>query len=183
MGPSTGKSQVLGQRPLKLPTKPARARVESKALWNEARSPQGADFFTAGYEGRTTKELFDALLDANVQCVIDIRYNPVSMYRPELSKANLQKALEGAGIAYFHLREWGVPRDIRARAVETGTRETIWQWYDRCVIGPHFHRNLHRFLNLGYPVAMLCMECDPTECHRHRIFMALECQGLRGFDL
>jgi hypothetical protein len=42
---------------------------------------------------------------------------------------------------------------------------------------------LHRFLNLDHPVAMMCVECDPTECHRHRIFMALENQGLRGFDI
>jgi uncharacterized protein (DUF488 family) len=171
------------QRPLKLPKKAARARAEGRALWNDARSPRGADFFTVGYEGRPTRDLFDALLGAGVQCVIDIRYNPVSMYRPDMSKGNLQKGLEGAGIAYFHLREWGVPRDIRARALESGTRDTIWQWYDEAVIGPHFQRNLHRFLNLGYPVAMMCMECDPTECHRHRIFMALESQGLRGFDL
>ena len=171
------------QRPLKLPTKSARVRAQSKALWNEARSPERADFFTIGYEGRATKDLFDTLLGAGVQCVVDIRYNPVSMYRPDLSKNNLQKALDGAGIGYFHLREWGVPRDVRARALETGTRETIWQWYDESVIAPHFQRNLHRVLNFGYPVAMMCMECDPTECHRHRIFIALECQGLRGFDL
>lgn len=171
------------QRPLKLPTKSARARAQSKALWNEARSPEHADFFTIGYEDRATTDLFGILLGAGVQCVVDIRYNPVSMYRPDLSKSNLQKALEGAGIGYFHLREWGVPRDVRARALETGTRETIWSWYDENVIAPHFRRNLHRVLNFGYPVAMMCMECDPTECHRHRIFMALECQGLRGFDL
>jgi uncharacterized protein (DUF488 family) len=171
------------QRPLKLPTKSARARAESKAEWNEARSPEQADFFTIGYEGRTTKDLFGALTHAGVQCVLDIRYNPVSMYRPELSKGNLQKALEGTGIAYFHIREWGVPRDIRARAIKSGTRDTIWEWYEESVIGPHFRRNLHQFLNLGYPVAMMCMECDPTECHRHRISMALESQGLRGFDL
>jgi uncharacterized protein (DUF488 family) len=171
------------QRPLKLPTKSARARAQSKALWNEARSPEQADFFTVGYEGRPTKDLFDTLLGAGVQCVVDIRYNPVSMYRPDLSKGNLQRALEDAGISYFHLREWGVPRDIRARALETGTRETIWKWYDESVIAPHFRRNLHRVLNFGYPVAMMCMECDPTECHRHLIFQALECQGLRGFDL
>jgi uncharacterized protein (DUF488 family) len=160
-----------------------RARAESKALWNEARSAERADFFTIGYEGRTTKDLFDALTQAGVQCVLDIRYNPVSMYRPELSKGNLQKALERADIAYFHIREWGVPRDIRVRALQSGTRETIWEWYDQSVIASHFRRNLHQFLNLGYPVAMMCMECDPTECHRHRIFMALESQGLRGFDL
>jgi uncharacterized protein (DUF488 family) len=174
---------LVQQRLLKLPTKSARARAESKALWNEARAPENADFFTIGYEGRTTEDLFDALTHANVQCVLDIRYNPVSMYRPELSKGNLQKGLEKAGIAYFHVREWGVPRDIRARAIESGTRDTIWEWYDESVIGPHFQRNLHRFLNFGYPVAMLCMECDPQECHRHRISIVLEGQGLRGFDL
>lgn len=171
------------QRPLKLPTKSARARAESKALWNEARTPDRADFFTVGYEGRKTDDLFNVLKGAGVQCVVDIRYNPVSMYRPELSKANLQRLLESAGIAYYHLREWGVPRDVRARAIETGTRDTIWNWYDDSVIAPHFRRNLHRFLNFGYPVALMCMECDPKECHRHRIFMALERQGLRGFDL
>ena len=170
-------------RPLKLPTRPARARAESKALWNEGRIPDRADFFTVGYEGRTTKELFKALQDAGVQCVVDIRYNPVSMYRPDLSKGNLQKALEDAGISYFHLRKWGVPRHVRALAIESGTRETIWQWYDESVIGPHFRRNLHRFLNFGHPVAMLCMECDPTECHRHRISIALENQGLCSYDL
>jgi uncharacterized protein (DUF488 family) len=171
------------QRPLKLPTKSLRARVESKAVWNDGRSPDRADFFTFGYEGRKTDDLFGVLKNAAVQCVVDIRYNPVSMYRPELSKSNLQRLLESAGIAYYHLREWGVPRDIRARAIETGTRDTIWKWYDDSVIAPNFRRNLHRFLNFGYPVALMCMECDPQECHRHRIFMALECQGLRGFDL
>lgn len=170
-------------RPLKLPTKSARARAQSKALWNEARSPEHADFFTVGYEGRTTQNLFETLRASGVQSVLDIRFNPVSMYRPELSKGNLQAGLEQAGISYFHLREWGVPREIRARAIESGSRDTIWDWYDEAVVAPNFGRNLHRFLNLGYPVAMLCMECDPTECHRHRIFMALEAQGLRGFDL
>jgi uncharacterized protein (DUF488 family) len=171
------------QRPLKLPTKSKRLREESKALWNEARSIEGADFFTFGYEGRTTDEIFDNLQIADVRCVLDIRYNPVSMYRPELSKSNFQRRLESAGIEYVHLREWGVPREVRARAIDTGTRETIWDWYDQSVVVPNFTRNLHRFLNMGNPVAMMCMECDPTECHRHRIFLALEKQGLRGFDL
>ncbi|MFZ3376334.1 MAG: DUF488 domain-containing protein, partial [Chthoniobacterales bacterium] len=145
------------RRPLKLPTKSGRVRAESKALWNEARSPDNADFFTLGYEGRTTKDLFDSLLAANVQCVLDIRYNPISMYRPDLSKGNLKRSLEGIGLSYFHLREWGVPREVRVRAIKAGTREAIWKWYDESVIAPHFQRNLHRFLNFGSPVAMLCM--------------------------
>lgn len=171
------------QRPLKLPTNPARVRVENKALWNEARSPKEADFYTVGYEGRTADQLIKILLDVGIRSLLDIRHNPISMYRPELSKANLQQAIEGAGLCYVHLRQWGVPREIRARAACTGTRDTIWNWYDEYVVGPFFDRNLHLFMNLEHPVAMMCVEHDPTECHRHRLFLALERQGLRGFDL
>jgi uncharacterized protein (DUF488 family) len=105
------------------------------------------------------------------------------MYRPELSKSNLQGILERAGFQYLHLKEWGVPREIRAKAIESGTRDTIWEWYDQRVVSRWFELNLHRFLNLEHPVAMMCVECDPTECHRHRLFLALERQGLQGFDL
>ncbi len=172
-----------GSRPLKLPSNSARVRAENKALWNEARSPKEADFFTFGYEGRKTPELIEALIGAGVKSVLDIRYNPVSMYRPELSKSNFQRLLEKEGMEYCHLKDWGVPRDVRAMAIESGTRDTIWEWYDQSVVVPFFEKNLHRFLNQEHPVAMMCMECDPTECHRHRIFLALERQGLRGFDL
>jgi hypothetical protein len=67
--------------------------------------------------------------------------------------------------------------------VETGTRDTIWDWYDAEIVSRFFDRNLHWFLNLEHPVAMMCVECDPTECHRHRIFLALKKKGLRGYDL
>ena len=170
-------------RPLKLPSNSTKAKVENKALWNEARSATDSDFYTFGYEGRKTPDIVDSLLAANVKCVLDIRYNPVSMYRPELSRSNLQSLLQRHDIEYLHVREWGVPRDIRARAADAGTREPIWEWYDEAVVRPFFERNLHRFLNMGYPLAMMCTECDPTECHRHRIFLALERQGLKGYDL
>jgi len=171
------------QRPLKLPSKKARDRVESKALWNDSRSADGADFFTVGYEGRSTEDLLAALTGAGVRTLIDIRFTPLSMYRPELSKNNFQRRIEHAGLVYLHCPELGVPKDIRAKAVTSGTRETIWKWYDDEVISQRFAFNLHWFLNLEHPTAMMCVEHDPEECHRHRIFTALEKNGLRGYDL
>jgi uncharacterized protein (DUF488 family) len=170
-------------RPLKLPSRPARVRAESKALWNEARLVGRADFFTVGYEGRSTEDLLTALRSAGIRLLLDIRYSPVSMYRPELSKTNFRDLLAREGFEYLHIPQWGVPRSVRALAAEAGTREPIWAWYDENVVAPFFGRNLHRFLNLEHPLAMMCMEADPVECHRHRLFMALEKQGLRGFDL
>jgi uncharacterized protein (DUF488 family) len=170
-------------RPLKLPTRPARVRAESKALWNDARSISTADFFTIGYEGRSAEDLLSALHKAEVRLLVDVRHSPVSMYRPELSKRNFAEFLAREGIEYLHVPQWGVPRTIRAQAVEAGSRESIWRWYDENVVEPYFTRNLHRFLNMGNPLAMMCMEADPEECHRHRLFLELERQGLRGFDL
>lgn len=170
-------------RPLKLPSRPARVRAESKALWNEARSVEGADFFTLGYEGRSTQDLLRALQSADIRLLLDIRHSPVSMYRPELSKGNFRELLAQEGIEYLHIPQWGVPRAVRSLAIEAGTREPIWQWYDDNVVERFFARNLHRFLNMEHPLAMMCMEADPVECHRHRLFLALERKGLRGFDL
>jgi uncharacterized protein (DUF488 family) len=106
------------------------------------------------------------------------------MYRPELSKANLKRSVEEHGLNYVHLPDLGVPRDIRAKAIDTGTRDVIWDWYDQFVVPPHLGRNLHWFFNgIEHPVAFMCVEISPRECHRHRLSIALEAKGLRGFDL
>jgi uncharacterized protein (DUF488 family) len=169
---------------LKLPSATAKQQLENRTIWNEARTAQSAEFFTIGYTGRPLNEILDLLVAHEVRTLLDIRQNPVSMYRPELSKNNLRRAIEERGMVYSHLAELGVPRDIRAKAIETGTRDVIWQWYDERVVTPYIGTNLHRFLNsIEHPVALMCVEIDPRECHRHRLFMGLERMGLRGFDL
>jgi uncharacterized protein (DUF488 family) len=171
-------------RPLKLPSASVRKQTENKFLWNEARSPEGADFFTIGYTGKTIETILDLLTDNGVRTLVDIRQNPVSMYRPELTKGNLQKLVAGRGIHYAHVPELGVPRDIRAKSIDTGNREIIWEWYDLYVVKPYIQKNMHWFINSNeHPVALMCVELDPRDCHRHRIFIALEDMGLRGYDL
>jgi len=169
---------------LTLPSAPPKRQAESRCFWNDGRSNAEADFFTIGYSGRQINEILDLLVGNNVRTLVDIRQNPVSMYRPELSKKNLLRAVEDRGLSYVHWPELGVPRDIRVKAVATGTRDVIWDWYDEYVVDRYFGRNLHRFLNsVELPVAMMCVEIDPRECHRHRLFIALEEMGLKGFDL
>ena len=123
---------------LKLPTSPARVRAENKTLWNKRRSLDRADFFTIGYEGRSTDDLIQRLAVADVRTVLDIRHTPASMYRPELSKSNFRRIVEEAGLNYLHLPQWGVPREIRAKAVASGSRDTIWEWYDTSVVARFF---------------------------------------------
>ncbi len=169
---------------LNLPSASVKRQFESKGFWNDCRSAETADFFTIGYAGRKTGEILEVLKAHGVRTLVDIRQNPVSMYRPELSKNNLAHLLEENGIYYAHLPQLGVPRDIRAKAIETGTRDVIWDWYDEHVIASFLGHNLHFFLNgFEHPLALMCTEIDPQECHRHRLSLALEQLGMRGFDL
>ncbi|MGC2421541.1 MAG: DUF488 domain-containing protein [Candidatus Acidiferrales bacterium] len=168
---------------LNLPSGSPERQAENKAIWNGLRSAQAADFFTLGYTGRKLNVIVDSLLSHGVRTLMDIRYNPISMYRPELSKKNLIHALSLHGILYAHLPQLGVPRDIRAKAIETGTREVIWDWYDK-VAAAFLDGNLHFFLNgFEHPVALMCTEIDPHECHRHRLSLALEEMGMSGFEI
>lgn len=168
---------------LNLPSASTKQQIENKYLWNDTRSADSADFFTVGYTGRKLDDIITSLVAYGVNTVVDIRYNPVSMYRPEVSKNNLARFLSERGISYAHCRELGVPRDIRAKAIETGTRDVIWEWYDEAItklIG----WNLDFFLNgFEHPVALMCTEIDPHECHRHRLSLALEDRGMRGFEI
>jgi uncharacterized protein (DUF488 family) len=169
---------------LNLPTVPVKRQIENKMLWNDARSVDRANFFTIGYSGRKTEEFISSLTSHSVSTLVDIRQNPVSMYRPELSKGNLARLLTEHGIRYAHFPQLGVPRDVRAKSIETGTRNVIWEWYDEQVVAPFLGRNLHFFLNcVEHPVALMCTEIDPHECHRHRLSLALEDLGMSGYDL
>lgn len=171
------------QRPLRLPTKSTRAQAESKALFNRTRSTDAADFFTFGYSRRSVQDLIELLCAVQVRSIVDIRVSPVSIFRPELSKSNFRRLVEEAGFRYCHFPKLGVPREVRARAIAAGNREVIWTWYDKHVIEPFLKLSLTEFLKLEQPVAFMCVEADPRECHRHRLLEALEARGYSGFDL
>src|SRR3990170_2040186 len=112
MGLSIGRWAILMPMPqqnrLNLPSAPVKRQTENRHLFNDARCPAEADFFTVGYTGRKIDDIF-ALLEANgVRTLVDIRKNAVSMYRPELSKTNLKRLTEERGLEYCHVPEWGV---------------------------------------------------------------------------
>ena len=167
-----------------LPTSSKRIQVRNKACWNDGRSVQDANFFTFGYSGRSTDEIFEAVKEAGVSTVVDIRFTPYSMYKPDFSKRNLERIAKSHGLDYLHLQWLGVPREIRARAAEVRDLNVIWDWYDDVVVASFLGRNLNTFFNLAdHPLALMCTEMDPSACHRHRLFQALEDRGLHGFDL
>lgn len=178
------KSELPRYESLPLPIDSIAVQIESRAAWNDERSLQEADFFSVGYAGRTIEELLRTLKSVGVATVVDVRHSAVSMYKPDFSKGNLRSHLEGAGIGYLHVPDLGIPRDIRSRAIGKQDRTELWEWYDHHVVEHFVGANLHFFFNFAdHPVAFMCLETDPTTCHRHRLVLALERLGLSGFDL
>jgi uncharacterized protein (DUF488 family) len=179
-------SGIFMSRPgfVEIPQPSTAVQAQRKAQWNEVRPAETADFYTIGYSGRSITDFLAALADHGIQTVLDIRHSAHSVHKPSFSKQNLEGSLKDAGIYYRHVPELGVPREVRLLAIDDGGRDSIWAWYDQYVVGRYIRGNLHRFLNANeHPVAMMCLELDPTSCHRHRLALRLERLGLRSHDL
>src|SRR5260370_14823704 len=115
---------------LNLPSAPRQQQISNRISWNDARSAGTADFFTIGYTGRKTEDIMAFLKHHGVRTLVDVRQNPISMYRPELSKRNLAQLLQDNGMCYVHLPHLANPRDIPAQAIGPRSRDAIWIEYN-----------------------------------------------------
>ena len=141
-------------------------------------------FFTVGYSHRSIDEFLRVLRTRHMVTLIDVRHSPVSRHRPEFSKRNLLRALEGQGIAYVHMPALGVPKSIRDELAQTGDYDVFFAWYDANVI-PHLADELGKYLanDEHLPATFMCMEEDPSQCHRSRISVALRRLGFICIDI
>src|SRR5438309_6801595 len=122
--------------------------------------------FTIGYEGATVGEFLDALNQAGVERIIDVRALPLSR-RPGFSKSPLRSALEEAGIEYVHLKALGTPADGRA-AARAGRHEDMARIYSGQLELPEAIAQGAQMLALAGErlSALLCFEREPALCHR-----------------
>lgn len=168
--------------PLELPLGSLSTQLHNKLLWNLSRlDVKKYDFYTIGYSERSIEQFIAILKKAGVKLVVDVRSDPVSQFKPEFSKKNIEITLNREEIEYIHVPELGVPRKLREELSKSGDWNKFFRWYDKNVVS-----NLDEIIDvskLKMPFAFMCMELDPTKCHRHRLAIALEKKGLKSLDL
>jgi uncharacterized protein (DUF488 family) len=126
--------------------------------------------FNIGYEHATPKDFFDALLQAKVATLVDVRAVAGSR-RPGFSKRQLAAGLEDHGMSYLHLQKLGTPKEGRL-AARSGKPEAMLRIYERHLATSEAQHELEELTALaksGRPLCLLCYERDPTHCHRQRL--------------
>jgi uncharacterized protein (DUF488 family) len=138
---------------------------------------------TVGVYGFTVEEFLDALREADVRLLLDVRQRR-GVRGPQYAWANakrLQTALAEAGIGYRHHPELAPTTELRRLQYEEDDRLGVGK-RSRVELAPEYRRRyLSEILDhadLGELVAelpddgagaLLCVERDPEACHRSLI--------------
>lgn len=127
-------------------------------------------FFTIGYEGKTIDQYLNDIILNNINLVIDVRKNPISM-KYGFSKKTLSNSLKQLNIEYVHIPELGI---------ESNERQNLFSFYDYQKLFEHYendilaHQNtailkITELYNTKKRIALTCFEKDYNSCHRSRI--------------
>lgn len=131
--------------------------------------------WTIGYERLAPEALVTELTAAGVRRVLDVRLRPQSR-KPGMSKTRLAATLAAAGIAYEHRRELGTPPEIRVFYRRGAVREGARRF------AAHLEATVADALDAlaaelaapdAPPTALLCLEAEPSACHRRVVADAL----------
>ena len=130
--------------------------------------------FTIGYQSTTVRNFLDALRDAGVNLLVDVRAVAMSR-RPGFAKSALTANLNGAGIRYLHLRKLGTPSDGRV-AARAGRHEEMHRIFREQLATEAAQEELHVLADLvrgQQHVALMCFEAEAQYCHRTIVADAL----------
>jgi len=129
--------------------------------------------YTIGYEGLSVDDFLNRLLENGVQCLLDVRNNPVSR-RYGFHKSTLSRLCGFLGVEYFHFPELGIPSSSREELHGKEDYERLFKEYKHSIL-PAQSKTLKRLARIvnDRPGVLVCMEADPTYCHRTTLAEAL----------
>ena len=145
-------------------------------------APADPHVFTLGYQWRTVPEVLEIVRRHGITQVLDVRENAHSR-KPGFSVPDLEAAFANAGIVYVHLPELGCERESR-HALWNGapTMDFLDRYRRRVAERRAALADLIRRVR-GSRTLLLCLERDPSKCHRAVLGEELRAHGVPVQDL
>jgi len=124
--------------------------------------------YTIGYGNRSIEDFIKLLQRYGIKYLVDLRSQPYSRYKPEFSKAALEQYLTRQQIRYVYMGDTlgGRPEDTDCYADDGKVDYTILRekdFYQRGI------SRLHAAWEKQLPIALMCSEMKPEECHRGKL--------------
>ncbi|MEX1231371.1 MAG: DUF488 domain-containing protein [Planctomycetaceae bacterium] len=137
-----------------------------------------SSLYTIGYSGHSPETFLKRLKDAGVEVLIDVREKPLSR-KKGFSKTSLNVFLNDNGIEYLHIRELGVPGELRDELKKGWCLHEYFSAF-------RYHLNgCTGILEQVYAMAqrsaccLMCVEHVVEECHRSVVAETLFAQNGR----
>lgn len=121
--------------------------------------------YTIGYEKSSIDDFAVSLESYKVGKLLDIRANPYSSQK-EYCGDDLNSRLRESGIKYESLPSFGMPFNGRQAAAQNKLSRAwniYWEMLDNTKTNHHILLDMIK----SDKIAFMCMEKNPSKCHRH----------------
>jgi uncharacterized protein (DUF488 family) len=153
---------------------------EFERVKNAIPPSQGAVLYTIGYEGISLEEYLNRLLINNVNVLVDVRRNSLSM-KYGFSKSQLKKCCESIGIEYVHYPDLGIESELRQELNNQSDYDKLFESYNQNLKNKSDNQQeLIKLLENNKSIALTCFEANINQCHRKHLAEAI--QRLSGFN-
>jgi uncharacterized protein (DUF488 family) len=128
--------------------------------------------FTIGHSNHAIDLFLDLVRRHEIETVADVRSRPYSRFVPHYRKETLARTLAEADIGYLYLG-----RELGGRPPSGDVAVPVPDYASRTQV-PAFRTGIDRLMSAmtRQPVALLCRERDPLDCHRFHLI----CRHLRA---
>lgn len=100
----------------------------------------------------------------DINCIVDVRSNPFSRYYSDFNSNSLSNILKSRDKLYMSMKELGAKRfEEEVYSIENQVL------FNRVYKTKAFQRGIeriHKGMDLGYKIVIMCSEKNPIECHR-----------------
>jgi len=146
--------------------------IQLQLPWENSISPEEVStpsipIYTIGYGNRSMDQFLELLRRYHIEFLVDVRSQPYSRANQPFSRDGLEKTLKNCGMRYIFMGDTlgGRPRDescyIDGRVNYLQVREKAF--YQKGIT------HLRHAWERQTPVALMCAEIKPHECHRSKL--------------